>query len=103
MRYQVRYKLWFEKDQKFLLGEGSASLLDAINKLGSISQASKKVNISYKKAWKIIKDIETLTGETLIISKKGGIHGGGTVLTDVGKELLSEYMRINKKIKNCLT
>ncbi len=102
MRYQVRYKLWFEKDGKFLLGEGSASLLDAIDKLGSISQASKKVHISYKKAWKIIKDIEMLTGETLIISKKGGTHGGGTTLTDVGKALLSEYMRINKKIKNCL-
>ena len=84
------------------MGEGSASLLDAIDKLGSISQASKKVHISYKKAWKIIKDIEMFTGETLIISKKGGTHGGGTTLTDVGKALLSEYMRINKKIKNCL-
>ncbi len=102
MRYQVKYRIWLEKDGKFLLGEGSALLLSAIDETGSLSLASKKTGISYKKAWQIIKDIETLTGEKLIISKKGGAHGGGTVLTREGKTLLEEYKKLEKRINNCL-
>jgi len=102
MKYQVKYKIWFEKDGKFLLGEGSADLLSKIDELGSISHASKAVNISYKKAWKIIREIEDLTGETLIISKRGGAKGGGTTLTKMGKKILYKYRELDEKIKKCL-
>ncbi len=94
MRYRVKYKVWLEKDDKFLLGEGSAKLLDAIKRYGSLSKAAKYLDISYKKAWGVINEIEALTGERLIISKRGGKNGGGTILTEFGKMLLSEYKRI---------
>lgn len=102
MKYRVKYKIWFEKDGIFLLGEGSALLLMAIDETGSLSLASKKTGISYKKAWKIIKEIESLTEEKLIISIRGGCGGGGTTLTDIGKELVFNYRQINEKINNCI-
>jgi len=102
MKYQVKYRIWLEKEGKFLLGEGSARLLLAIDETGSLSLASKKTGISYKKAWQIIKNIETLSGEKLIISKKGGSHGGGTILTEKGKELLKEYINLKEKVNDCI-
>ena len=99
MKYRVRYKVWFEKNGKFLLGEGSAKLLFFIEKYGSLSKASKHLCISYKKAWKIINDIEKLTGETLIESKRGGRGGGGTFLTIYGKDLLKEFEKVDKAFR----
>ncbi len=95
MKYRVRYKVWLEKDGEFLLGEGSAKLLASLEEYGSLSKAARHLCISYKKAWKIINDIEKLTGEILIESKRGGKGGGGTSLTASGKRLLEEFKKID--------
>ncbi len=96
MKYRVKYKVWLEKGNEFLLGEGSARLLEAIDKYGSLSKAAVSQNISYKKAWDIINEIERLTGERLIISQRGGKGGGGTYLTESGKALLEKFKNIER-------
>jgi len=50
---EIKSKLWIEIDGKPVFGRGRSFLLEAINSHGSINQAAKEINISYRKAWDI--------------------------------------------------
>ncbi|MFW9999554.1 MAG: winged helix-turn-helix domain-containing protein [Candidatus Hodarchaeota archaeon] len=101
-------KFWLEFDNKSILGSGWAELLKNIekNKDGSLTQAAKECNYSYKYAWNILKRIEKRTGKSVVITGKGGRGGGGWVqLNDWGLYLLetyNEYLRELTKIEKSL-
>ena len=94
-------KFWLEFESKSILGSGWAELLKNIekNKEGSLTQAAKECNYSYKYAWNILKRIEKRTGKPIVITGKGGSGGGGWVkLNDWGKFLLNIYKEYQKEI-----
>jgi hypothetical protein len=45
---KIQFKVWLEKDQRVLFGEGRHQLLKAIEDYGSLVQAAKKMNMSYR-------------------------------------------------------
>jgi len=94
----IKYKLWFEKDGKLILGDGLYNLLTLIKKYGSINQAAIASNMSYRQAWGKIKKAEERLGYKLLLRKKGGEYGGGAVLTQEGMELVKNYEAIVEKI-----
>ena len=91
IRTQAKAKLWLlnSKDEP-IIGEGKASLLKSIREEGSLNKACKKVKISYKHAWLLLKEIEDSVGEPVIIKKRGG-NEQGTHLTEKAIKLLDEY------------
>lgn len=90
-RTHAKAKLWLvnNKDEP-IMGEGKASLLEAIGEEGSLNKACKKVKISYKHAWLLLKEIEDGVGEPVIVTKRGG-NERGTHLTEKAINLLEEY------------
>ncbi|WP_239540737.1 winged helix-turn-helix domain-containing protein [Spongiivirga citrea] len=48
-RYSIKSRIWIEAGDNVLLGEGRVVLLKAIDEQGSLSQAAKSINMSYKK------------------------------------------------------
>ncbi|KCZ73097.1 molybdenum-pterin binding domain [Candidatus Methanoperedens nitroreducens] len=90
-RTQVKAKLWLadNKDEP-IMGDGKAALLKAIEEEGSLNKACKKVKISYKHAWLMLKEIEESVGEPIIIKKRGG-KAQGTSLTEKAISLLDTY------------
>jgi len=90
-RTQVKTKLWLvnNKDEP-IMGEGKTSLLKAIKEEGSLNKACKKVKISYKHAWLLLKEIEEGAGEPVIIKRRGG-KDQGTFLTEKAISLIEEY------------
>ena len=90
-RTQAKAKLWLVNDRdEPIMGEGRAALLKAIKDEGSLNKACKKVKISYKHAWLLLKDIEESLREPVIIKKRGGKEQG-TFLTEKAIRLLEEY------------
>ena len=90
------------KKPKNILGKGWANLLNNIesNKDGSLVQAAKECNYSYKYAWNILKRIENRTGMAVVITGKGGSGGGGWVkLNEWGRYLLQKYNDYSKELK----
>jgi len=87
---EVRTKVWLTENGKSLIGKGKASLLKAIDEEKSLNRACKKINISYKRAWLMLKKIEESAGRPVVISVRGG-NEQGTFLTDYAKEMLAEY------------
>ena len=94
-------KFWLEFENKSILGSGWANLLKSIDEHagGSLTQAAKDCNYSYKYAWNILKRIEKRSGMPIVITGKGGRGGGGWVkLNKWGQYLLRIYKNYLKEI-----
>ncbi|MGD2072581.1 MAG: LysR family transcriptional regulator [Candidatus Thorarchaeota archaeon] len=97
------YKVWLESENgKFILGEGTADLLHAVEEKGSISEAARQLHISYAHAWRKIRTIEKNSGRRVLERTKGGKTGGSSELTDEGKVLLQKYDKIKDTLEKAL-
>lgn len=96
---EIKSKLWIEVDGKPVFGRGRRFLLEAIDKYGSINQAARDINISYRKAWGYIKAMEERLGLKLIERQTGGRNGGGATLTEEAKEFLKKYEELENGIR----
>ncbi len=74
-----------------MLGPGKADLLERIDRCGSIAAAGREMGMSYKRAWELIRTLNAMFRAPLVESARGGPGGGGAVLTDLGREVLSLY------------
>lgn len=87
----------FRKTDMEFLGSDRIALLEKIDECGSITKAAKAVGICYKTAWDTIDAINNLSDKPLFIRMTGGKSGGGTRLTDAGKEVIRKYRIINEE------
>ena len=90
MRAVTRIIFLNDSGEKFF-GEGPARLLHGIEEHGSLRKAAMSMDMAYTKALKLIKNAETALGFTLIARETGGRDGGGSRLTNEGKEWLERY------------
>ncbi len=96
MSFKIRSRIWIEADEHVFLGEGRVRLLKAIDETGSLSKAAKSLEMSYKKAWKLIDSVNKSTKKPVIIMSVGGKNGGGAELTDYGRALINAFEEINQ-------
>ena len=99
MFMEIKSKLWLEIEGRPVFGRGRRFLLEAIDTYGSINQAAKEINISYRKAWGYIKAMEERLGIKLIVRKTGGRNGGGAALTEEAREFLSKFEELENGIR----
>lgn len=71
--------------------EHRINLLHALDECGSIASAAKKVDLSYKAAWEIIHTMNNLSSFPLVDKVIGGVGGGGTTLTQYGRDFVKHY------------
>jgi molybdate transport system regulatory protein len=90
---QPRAKLWLEQDGKLVLSDYRVRLLRHIDESGSLARAAAAMHISYRRAWGKLKEIEENLGMTLVERSAGGPGGGGSRLTQQGRELVESYER----------
>jgi molybdate transport system regulatory protein len=82
------------------IGPGKAELLELVRETGSISEAAKRMEMSYMRAWTLIRTMNGCFRQPLVIAARGGSRGGGGAkLTETGREILSLYHQMNG---NCL-
>ena len=68
-------------DDEGRLGPGKVALLEQIEREGSISAAGRAMNMSYKRAWELVSEINRTFEEPLVTAQTGGRAGGGAALT----------------------
>ncbi len=78
-------------DERMVLGWGKIMLLRQVAETGSISEAAKRMDISYNHAWSLIRTMNDCFRSPLVESSRGGAGGGGAILTDTGKKALALY------------
>jgi molybdate transport system regulatory protein len=83
--------IFFDDEGTKFFGEGPARLLHGIEERGSLRAAALSMEMAYTKALTMIKNAEKALGFPLLIRTTGGKTGGGSVLTQEGKEWLTKY------------
>lgn len=82
-----------DEHDNIILGKGRMEILENIEKTGSINQAAKMMNMSYKAAWSKIKATEKHLNTTIVhADRKEGSH-----LSRQGKELLEKFRLLKKE------
>ncbi len=95
-------KLAFETSAGGFLGEPRIRLLEAIGVHGSLSRAAKDVPLSYKAAWDALDAMNNLAELPLVVRTTGGLHGGGTQLTDHGRQIIALYRAMESSQQDIL-
>lgn len=77
--------------EEIALGPGKADLLGYIEETGSLSEAARKMEMSYMKAWLLVQVMNRCFRQPLVTLERGGRKGGSAQLTEAGKEALALY------------
>lgn len=81
-------------DSEGRIGPGKILLLEHIRVTGSISAAGRAMEMSYKRAWDLVDELNTICGRAVVERQTGGKNGGGAVLTPFGETLVARYRDI---------
>jgi len=76
------------------LGPGKAELLGHIAKTGSISEAARRMEMSYNRAWLLVRTMNRCFKQPLVLSSRGGDRHGGAQHTKTGKDILRFYRKL---------
>jgi molybdate transport system regulatory protein len=83
-------------DSEGRIGPGKIQLLENIQQFGSISAAGRAMDMSYKRAWDLVDEINRLCRQAAVERQTGGKNGGGAMLTPFGISLVSRYRKIER-------
>lgn len=78
------------------VGPGKIALLEQIAALGSISAGGRALDMSYRRAWELIEELNITFGKPVVESRSGGRKGGGATLTPLGLALISRYRAMER-------
>jgi molybdate transport system regulatory protein len=92
---EVRPRLRVISGPDIALGPGKVELLELLESTGSIVEAARRMDMSYMRAWTLIRTMNQCFREPVIHAVRGGRKGGGAQLTETGREALRLYHRMN--------
>src|ERR1700761_968010 len=81
------------------IGPGKVALLEHISRTGSLSEAARRLKMSYRRAWLLLEDLNTSFQQPVARMSVGGKGGGGASLTDFGKDLVAAYRELETHIR----
>jgi molybdate transport system regulatory protein len=91
----IKIRIDFDGDR--YIGHGRIELLELIGQHGSIAKAAKAMDMSYKRAWYLMDEFNSMFADPLIERHHGGRGGGAAKLTPFGTELIRLYRDMEAK------
>ena len=76
------------------LGPGKIELLERIGRCGSISEAAREMEMSYRRAWLLVAELNQGFRNPVVAAQTGGKGGGHAELTKFGREVITHYRAI---------
>lgn len=85
---KLRSSQWIvDENNNIIIGEGRAKILEHIDQTGSMNQAAKLMQMSYKAVWSKIKTTEKHMNACIVHTDRKE----GSRLSQTGKDLLAKY------------
>lgn len=97
-RLRVKSKIWLEANGRMIFSDGRLELLEAVDELGSLSRAARRLGMSYRAAWGLLKVTERALGAPLLDVRIGGPAGGGARLTVPARGLVRRFRRLKQQV-----
>lgn len=79
------------------LGPGKVALLEAVHRRRSISGAARDLDMSYRRAWLLIDDLNRAFSEPAVATYPGRSQGAGAELTSFGERLIAIYRATERR------
>lgn len=92
--YRFRGRVWIDGSEGTFLGYGRVVLLERIRQYGSITQAAKSMEISYRHAWKLVDSMNRQAPSPLVETATGGRKGGGARITAEGERAVMTFWKL---------
>lgn len=73
------------------VGPGKVSLLEGVQRTGSLSAAARLLGMSYRRAWLLLHSMNDAFQQPVVELNAGGKDGGGATLTEFGQRLVADY------------
>lgn len=99
--FQATLRIFIGEDK--FLGPGKVELLEFIQETGSISQAAKKMGMSYKKAWDMIQALNAQCNQPIVSTKTGGAKGGKALVSPAGEHLIQAFKLVELDFQQFLS
>jgi molybdate transport system regulatory protein len=84
------------------VGPGKIRLLECIEQTGSISGAGREMEMSYRRAWLLVEEINSMFKKPAVTTKLGGNSGGGAAVTAFGRSLIRHYRAMEAEAEAAL-
>ena len=94
-RFKALFRIYCSNE--IALGPGKVELLEHIAETGSISEAARRMEMSYNRAWLLVRTMNRSFKQPLVQSSRGGDKYGGAQLTKSGREVLNLYRALESK------
>lgn len=92
----ARFRMRIQAGDAIAIGPGKVALLEAIAQTGSITAAAKRLEMSYRRAWLLLDELNRCLRKPAVESAQGGARGGGSALTETGHRVIALYRRIDE-------
>lgn len=89
-------------DETIVMGPGKADLLEAVARSGSIRSAAAALEMSYMRAWTLIRTMNEAFQTPLVEKVRGGAEKGGARLTVRGRRVLRLYRRMQREARRAI-
>lgn len=76
------------------LGPGKVELLALLLETESLNEAARRLDMSYMRAWKLVKTMNACFREPVAVAARGGKSGGGMKVTETGRRALAFYQQM---------
>lgn len=93
----LKIRVIFDPENR--IGPGKINLLEAIHACGSISEAGRRLSMSYHYAWDLVDELNRTFKRATIVGHVGGEKGGGAKLTPFGLTLVARYRKIERSVE----
>jgi molybdate transport system regulatory protein len=99
----TRLTIRIDFDNGTALGPGKVRLLELVAETGSIRKAAAGMRMSYRRAWLLLKALDSMFGEPVARTATGGKLGGGARLTPSGRAVVARYRKIERAASGIAT
>ena len=100
MKSKVQFRVRIYRDDTIDIGPGKVQLLEGIAETGSISAAARQLDMSYRRAWQLVVQMNSALAAPAVQTAKGGAHGGGASLTAIGVSIVTHYRSMETAARN---
>ena len=85
------------------LGPGKIALLEELGKLRSLAAAARALQMSYKRAWELLAQLNTTFEEPVAVAHPGRNLDGSTELTPFGERVIALYRAVERRATQAAT
>ncbi len=92
----TRLTIRIDFDDARQIGHGKIRLIEMIDRQGSISGAARAMDMSYRRAWLLLDEVNRMFATPAVETRLGGKGGGTAQLTPFGRKLVDLYREIER-------